>query len=132
MTDHNRKRPSVPSTRKREGAKNLPDISIATWNVRTLNGDYQIEQLLTEMRRFEIKILGVSKTHFNHDTPETFEFENSVIIQSSRNDKIRRQGVAIVIEKEWAKCISSYECTSERLMSVTLDTTDGPLTIFQI
>ena len=73
-----------------------------------------------------------SETHFNQNTPETFEFENFVIIQSSRNDKIRRQGVAIVIEKEWAKCISSYECTSERLMSVTFDTTDGPLTIFQI
>ena len=45
---------------------------------------------------------------------------------------VKRQGVAIVIENEWAKCISSYECISERLMSVTFDTMDGPLTIFQI
>ena len=65
MTNHNRKQLSVPGTRKREGAKNLPDISIARWNVITLNGDYKIEQLLTEMRIFEIKILGISETHFN-------------------------------------------------------------------
>ena len=84
------------------------------------------------MRGFEIKILGVSETHFNRDTPASFDFENSFISQSSRKDKIRRQGVAIVIENEWANCISSYKCISERFMSVSFDTMDGSLTIFQL
>ena len=76
-----------------------------------------------------MKILGVSKTHFKEDKPETFE--NFVIIQSSRNDKIRKQGVAVVIENEWVMCISSYKCISERLMSFTFNTMDGSQTIFQ-
>ena len=59
-------------------------------------------------------ILGVSENHFNQDTLEPFEFENVVIIELSRNDKIKRQGVAIVIDNKWAMCISSYKCISEK------------------
>ena len=132
MTDQNRQRPSVPGTRKREGAKNLPDILIATWNVRTLNSDYKLQQLVNEMKKFEIKILGIFETHWNNKTPEAFEFKNCVVIQSRRKDNIKRQGVAILVEKEFAECISSYECIAERLMSVSFDTPDGTIIIFQI
>ena len=63
-------RPPVPGTRKRGGAKNLPvkkkkiqninnkKTTIATWNVRTMNDDGKLDQLLNEMTRFKIDILG--------------------------------------------------------------------------
>ena len=59
MIARNNQRPSVPGTRKREGAKYLP---VATWNVRTLNGEGDLELLLAEMRRARVRVLGVAET----------------------------------------------------------------------
>ena len=55
-----------------------------------------------------------------------------VIIQSSRQDRIKRQGVALVVQKAIAENITEYSCISERLMSVSFDTTEGILTIIQV
>ena len=55
MADHNSKKPS------------LRDISITIWHVRMLNGDYQLYELLNEIRISEINILGVYETLFNQD-----------------------------------------------------------------
>ena len=56
----------------------------------------------------------------------------NVIIHSARKDEIRRQGVAIVTEKELSKCMTSYALTSERIMSVILKTNTGSVTIIQV
>ena len=63
---------------------------------------------------------------------DTFQKNGYVIINSPRKDEIRRQGVAIVIEKELSKCMTSYALTSERIMSVTLKTNTGSVTIIQV
>ena len=84
-------RPPVPDTRKRGGAKNLPvkkkkktkkiqninnkKTTIATWNVRTMNDDGKLDQLLNEVTRFKIDILGASETHWTTDTQEAFEHQ---------------------------------------------------------
>ena len=83
---------------------------------------------LTEMRRFEIKILGFTATKFNRDAPGTFKLENSVIIQPSKEDKMRGQGVVIVTEN--MQNVGQVHLIL--LMSVTFDTMDGPFTIFQL
>lgn len=81
MTARNLQWPSVPG---REGAKNPPgNMCIATWNVRTLNGEENLEILLNEMRKFKVNILGISETHWNDDPSETLELDNYVIIQSA-------------------------------------------------
>ena len=56
----------------------------------------------------------------------------NVIIHSARKDEIRRQGVAIVTEKELSKCMTSYALTSERIISLTLKTNAGSVTIIQV
>ena len=120
-------RPSVPGARKREGAKNLPVItSVGTWNVRTMNKEGSLEQLLSEIAKFKIQVLGVSETRWTIETPEAFEQDNYVILQSCRKDNISRQGVALIIEKVYATCMTSYECISERLISASFDTSEGP------
>ena len=63
---------------------------------------------------------------------DTFQKNGYVIINSPRKDEIRRQGVAIVIEKELSKCMNSYALTSERIMSVALKTNTGSVTIIQV
>ena len=115
-------RPPVLGTRKRGGAKNLPvkkikkiqninnkKTTIATWNVRTMNDDGKLDQLLNEMTRFKIDILGASETHWTTDTQEAFEHQNFVILQAGRNDGLHRQGVALIINKEFSKSMISYQ-----------------------
>ena len=116
-------RPPVPGTRKRGGAENLPvkkikkiqninnkkTPTIATWNVRTMNDDGKLDQLLNEMTRFKIDILGASETHWTTDTQEAFEHQNFAILQAGRNDGLHRQGVALIINKEFSKSMTSYQ-----------------------
>ena len=47
---------------------NNKKTTIATWNVRTMNDDGKQDQLLNEMTRFKIDILGASETHWTTDT----------------------------------------------------------------
>ena len=151
ITINQNSRPLVPGTRKRRGAKNhlvknqnnrkkslkiknLKKIliNIGMWNVRTLNNDVNLDLLLKNMKSLNIKILGVAGTHWNNSVEDTFQQNGYVIIHSSRKDEIRRQGVAIVIGKELSKCMTSYALISERIMSVSLKTHTGLVTIIQM
>ena len=63
-----------------------------------MNDDGKLDQLLNEMIRFKIDILGASETHWTADTQEAFEHQNFVILQAGRNDGLHRQGVALIIK----------------------------------
>ena len=116
---------------------NLPEgckaLNIGTWNTSTLFHDFKLENFLTEMIRLKIDILGVSETHWTKETPEAFEQNGYVIIQSPRLDHIHRQGVATVVKKELSKVMSSYNLHSERIVSITFEATKKTkLHIFQV
>ena len=88
------KQPSILVKHRRcEG--NLPKswsaTSIATWNVRTLNeeGDFKLQNLLSEIKRQKLEILDITKTHRKNETAKVFEYNDFVIIHSSRNDDIQ-------------------------------------------
>ena len=81
-----------------------------------MNDDGKLDQLLNEMTRFKIDILGASETHWTTDTQEAFEHQNFVILQAGRNDGLHRQGVALIINKEFPKSMTSYQAISERLI----------------
>ncbi|KAK3873697.1 hypothetical protein Pcinc_021314 [Petrolisthes cinctipes] len=83
MVARNPLRPLVPGTRKRESAKNLP---VATWNVRTLVEDGKLDNLIYEMERMRVALLGVLETHWKKEQEEAFEREGHVIIHAARED----------------------------------------------
>ena len=78
-----------------------------------------------------MKILEVAETHWNNTVEDSFE-QGCVIINSARKDGIKRLSVAIIIEKELSKSLTSYEQTLERIISVNLDTNVRPVTIIQV
>ena len=101
-----------------------------------MNDDGKLDQLLNEMmmkwnERFKIDILGASETHWTADTQEAFEHQNFVILQAGRNYGLHRQGVALIINKEFSKSMTSYQAISERLICATFNTVEGPTTVFQ-
>jgi len=42
-------------------------LSIGTWNVRTLNGNFKTDNLLQEITRMKLNILGVAETHCTNE-----------------------------------------------------------------
>ena len=62
---------------------------------------------------------------------EPFEEDNYVIISSSRNNDIHRQGVAFILKKEFANGLMNYHQISERILSIEIEIESGLLTIFQ-
>ena len=118
------------------GCENLPEdknvINIGTWNVRTLNGDAKLGNLILEINRLNIDILGISETHWTDEVEEAFETDGHVIIQSCRRDGIHRQGVALILSKELAHHLVGYTLVNERIMSIQLATRNGPLFVFQV
>ena len=86
------RRPPVPV--KLRGCENLPEdrnaINIGAWNVRTLfdKHDTKLLNLLYEMKRLKIDVLGVSETHLTSEMEESFECNGFVVIHSGRNDNI--------------------------------------------
>ena len=135
MNTQNRNRPLV-RVYHQGCVRNPPEgciaTNIGTWNVRTLNGEGKFQNLFAEMTRLNVSILGIAETHLSTDTPESFESDGYIVIHSSRKDNIHRQGVAIVITKEIANSLVDYKLTSERIMSIDIETPNGILTIFQI
>jgi hypothetical protein len=117
------------NTKKMEKSKT---VNIGTWNVRTLKEDFKLVKLLSEIKRLKIDILGVSETHWTKEIEESFEEDHHVVLHSCRSDDLHRQGVAIILSKKIAECMTDYELISERIMSVTLELKDGPLTLFQV
>ena len=148
MMNHRKKRPLVrvnhqgcdrnpPDDQNKKSTKKVNtdnNIKIGTWNVRTLrdDDDFKLKKLLSEMERLNIDILGVSETHWTKEIEESFEEGKYVVLHSCRQDTVHRQGVAIVMSKEIAECMTDYKLISERMMSVTLAFKEGHLTIFQV
>ena len=121
--------PSVPGTRKREGAKNLP---VATWNVRTMNEEGKLNMLVEEMKRFNIGLLGISETHWTEEDEDAFTIDDYTVVASSRRDGMRRQGVALMVDKETTKSMTSYQQISERLVGASFEMEEGLLDVLQV
>jgi len=105
---------------------------LAHGTLRTLKDEWKLPALLSEMSRLDIDILGISEIHWTKELEESFEENQHVIIQSSRKDRIHRQGVAVVMKKEISAFMTDFQLISERIMMITLTLEDGPLTLFQI
>lgn len=107
------KRPSVTAY-QRGCERNLPEgrlaTNIATWNVRTLNEktNFKLKNLLKEVDRFKIDILGVFETHCTDQVDKAFELDGYVIIHSLRPDGIHKQGVAFIMTKETSQHLQGY------------------------
>ena len=84
-----------------------------------MTDDFKLKKLLSEIERLNIDILGVSETHWTKEIEESFEEGQYAVLHSYRQDIVHRQGVAIVMSKEVAECMTDYKPISE-MMSVTI------------
>ena len=100
-----------------------------TWNAKSLKAEEKLSILISEMQN--INVLGISKAHWQKGLPQAFEYVYYLIFNSSRHDNIYRQGIAVVLSNNFSPYKVVYNLHCERMMSVTTDRRNNPLTIFK-
>ena len=70
-------------------------MKVTTWNVRSLNVEGKLENVILEMKRSNIDLLGVSETHWE----KCDDFVNDGYRIIAPGGKKKRNGVAIILNQ---------------------------------
>ena len=93
---------------------------IGAWNVRSLYKPGKLANVLSEMKRMEVGIMGVSKTCWDKEgsfltqLPESVGGDKYKVFFSGGEKK--RKGVGLIVKEEVAKSILMCEPISDRII----------------
>ena len=101
---------------------------IATWNVRTLNRAGSKENIIQEMERLGIVILGLSEVRWTGSGKE--QIGKDIMIYSG-GEKYER-GVAIIVSNTLKHNIIGYCAMSDRVLLVKFDNKHFNISVIQV
>jgi len=107
-------------------------LKIATWNVRSLIKDGKLENVLKEMERMKLNILGVSDTQWRESGNFLTRNGEYKVYHSSSNESRHRYGVAIIVEKEVDKSVIGFVPISGRVMMLNISCSKGTINLIQV
>ena len=96
-------------------------LRIASWNVRTMYEAGKCHQVLTEMKRYRLHILGISESHWIQSGQKRLG-TGEHILYSSREEKPHREGVALIISKQAWKTFRGWEAHGPRILWASFST----------
>ncbi|XP_050497514.1 craniofacial development protein 2-like [Diabrotica virgifera virgifera] len=105
-------------------------INIGTWNVRSMYEPGKMNNIIQEMQRLNIDILGISDTRWS--SSGSFATNNGMIYFSGNNDPHHRYGVAIVVSKKMMQSVINFTPVSDRVIFLQLHTKTVNLNIIQV
>ena len=109
MNTQNSRRPSVPGSRKAEGAKNprAQPIYIATYNVRTLKDDERLFEIMHELDETNLKwhVIGLAETRRKGE--ELVQIKGGHLLYTKGGDASSR-GVGFLVNKNIKDKISRF------------------------
>lgn len=106
----------------------LRNITIGTWNVRTLRQVGKLENLKIEMDKNNVCIMGVSEVRWK----EQGDFESGDYHMYYSGSESAERGVAIVMQKWIKPSIIKVEACSDRLMYIKLNAEPVDIVIIQV
>ena len=108
-------------------------VKIGTWNVKTMWETSKTAQVIREMRKNKLDILGISECRWTgsgrHLTVD--EEGNSFTIMYSGRENTHDSGVALIVSKEKAKTLIEWEPISDRLLKARFNSKFCKLSIIQ-
>ena len=104
-------------------------LRVGAWNVRTMFETSKTAQVISEMKRYHLDILGISECRWTGSGRLTTS-DGSLILYSGHEDT-HSHGVAIILSREKAKTLIEWEPISERILRARFDSKYCKLTIFQ-
>ena len=103
---------------------------IGFWNVRTMYETGKLAQVTTEMRRYDLHILGVSESRWI-ETGRLKSMSGETVLYSGRDDEIHREGVAIILKKGADRSLLEWKPIDSRLIKARLKGKQNNLTLIQ-
>ena len=94
-------------------------LDIGFWNVRTMYDTGRLAQVISEMQRYKLSILGVSECRWT-GSGRMKTSSGETILYSGRDDDQHHEGVAVILKKEVEKCLMEWKPISSRLLKVRL------------
>ena len=130
IDERNRVKQKMRKGKRRQRNK----LKIATWNVRSLKQSGKLENIIQEMERMEIDVMGISETFYKED------FKRRVALPDSENNYMlinagsedNRKGVAFIYKGKLEKSYESHQCMSNRVILLKLKTKPRKTTFIQV
>lgn len=104
---------------------------IGTWNVRTLLQTGKLKNLIMEMERMDLQILGIAEMRW----PQAGDFWSGnyrIIHSGTENAKPGYGGVGIILNKELGNRVKGFVQYNERLILVRIETKPKDTVIVQV
>ena len=94
-------------------------IRLGHWNVRTMYQTGKLAQITSEMRRFNLHVLGVSESRWT-GSGRMRTTTGETVLYSGREDDQHNEGVAIILKKGVERCLLEWKPVNSRLISTRL------------
>lgn len=121
----------IPRNPYKTRKKTVPQhLKIATWNVQSMYESGKAHNIVKEMNRLQIDILGISETRW----PNSGECKilEHTIYHSGNNTLQHRNGTAIIVTPRIKAAVKSFTPFSDRIMLLQIQANPIDLNIIQI
>ena len=103
-------------------------LRFGCWNVRTMFEAGKLAQVVNEMGRYQLDILGVSEARWTGANKIRYN-SGTTVWYSGRSDSDHRVGVAILISPTASKALMEWEPVDERLVRARFNSRYCKLTV---
>ena len=116
-----------PCNLKNEDEDKTP-LRIGTWNVRTMLRPGKLANVISEMKRGKINILGLSEVRWKENGDFTCERVRIIYAGGSESQR----GVASLLDEETAKCVTSTEVHEDRIVVLRIQAQPTNIVVIQV
>ena len=89
---------------------------IAFWNVRTMYETSKLAQVTSEMKRYNLHILGISESRWTGSGRITSD-DKETVVYSGCEDNHHSEGVALILKKGMEKKLLEWKPVNSRLLT---------------
>ena len=108
-------------------------LGLGTWNVRTMYEQGRCAQVVKEMKRYNLSILGVSEMRWNtFGSLRTTTAETIVYSGNPNEDDQHVNGVGLILSRAAADSLLAWEPVSERVITARLASKCQNMSIIQV
>ena len=108
---------SKPKPQLKKKQTTITTLQVATYNVRTLSDNNQLNNLEEELKNVNWEVIGFSK--MRHPSEAMVELPNNNIFYNSGNSK-KQDGVGFLIHEKLRSNIEGFKAISDRVASVVI------------
>lgn len=101
--------------------------NIGMWNVRSLNDTGRLTQVVAEMKKYQLGILGISEMRWTGSGSMVSEGVSVYYSGGSKHEK----GVGILLSQEVTRAMLSWEPINDRIITMRIQSSHTKVTIIQ-